>query len=171
MATVDISDLREHIETDAVDDVLTRLLNQAVTDVESRFGDDSARTDILDGGVSSVRLSRPASSVSSVTVQTDFTATATALTASDYVLLHGGRTLRRITLPNWENIVNVTFTPKTEENVRNMVIVELVRCGLTYQGLITREGVGDYSADLQGYTAERERIMQQLSNHRGFNFL
>jgi len=165
--SIDITDLREHIETDAVDDVLTRLLAQAQTDVEARLGTDAARTEVHEGGRESIRLRRPALSISSVSVRHTRSDTASSLLASDYEILHGGRTLCRTSWSVWEPIVTVVYLPRVEVDLRDMAIVELVRAALTYHGLISSEKVGDYSADLKSYTAERERILQQIMNHRG----
>lgn len=166
---ITISDLRDHIETDAVDAVLTRILAVAVADVEARFGDDAERTEVKDGKSRSIFLHRPASSISSVSVAETNSSTLTAITTSDYASLHGGRTLRRTTAAVWEPVVSVVYTPVSESALRDMLVVELSRAALSYQGLVSVEKVGDYAADLREYTAEREKLFQQVVNHRGFN--
>ena len=168
--TVLIADLREHIETDAVDDVLTRILYAAVSDVETRFGNDAERTLYRQGLGRSVALLRPVASVSAVKEYDKNHNLSYTLTTADYKLLFGGRILQRIG-GDWAAWVEITCTPKTEAEIRDMAVVELCRLELTYQGLITSESVGDYKAGLAEYTEARERILNQISNHRGFRFV
>jgi len=181
MATVTITDLRENIETDLPDAALTRLLAEAVLDVESRFGDDSAQTVVLDGGGRYLRLLRPAASVSAIVEKALDRSVLATLDATDYEVRHGGRLIERLEGGNnsrgegWADIVSVTYTPHAEEAIRNGVLIDLVKAAISYEGLIKNQVVGDYDSegDLapDTYTRERENILRRLSNHRGFRFL
>lgn len=179
MATVTISDLREHIETDLTDDALTRLLDGAVSDVEGRFGTDAAVTEERDAaGLRFIRLMRPATSITSVVEKGLDREVLYTLDASDYTLRHGGRLLERLTGGNnaryggWAPIVEVVYTPAEEEVIRNLVIIDLVRLDISYEGLVKNTQVGDHDTEgvlsSSAYRDEREAIMARLSNRRGF---
>lgn len=182
MATVTIEELRQHIETDLVDGALERLLDGAVFDVESRFGSDAAQTIERDGcDKRYISLPRPASGVTSVVEKDEYRNTLATLDTTDYVLRYGGRMLERLNGGTnargwgWAPLVVITFTPLAEEVIRNLVIVDLVKLDISYEGLNKETHVGDTKVigdkqNLGAYQSERETIMKRLSNSRGFRF-
>ena len=100
----------------------------------------------------------------------------TTLEAADYRVLHGGRTLQRLTGgPNghmyWAPLVKVTYTPKGDQAARDEVTIKLIALDLSYRGLIKSESAGDYSwsgsVASDSYTAERDKLIGSLATRSG----
>jgi hypothetical protein len=95
------------------------------------------------------------------------------LAAADYRVLHGGRTLQRLTGgPNgqsfWAPFVRVTYTPLGDQAARDEVTIKLIQLDLSYRGLIKSERAGDYQwAAGDSYTAERDKLLGSLSPASG----
>lgn len=97
----------------------------------------------------------------------------TTLVAADYRLLHGGRTLQRLsTGPHghlyWAPMVDITYTPAdlVTQAARDEVTIKLIQLDLSYRGLIKSERAGDYqwsgSVSSDSYSAEREKLLGSL---------
>lgn len=91
------------------------------------------------------------------------------LDASDYRILHGGRTIQRLTGgPNgrtyWAPMVRVTYTPDGPgQDERDEAAVKLVLVDLSYRGGLKSERAGDYSYTLSGDpAADRAAIIDAL---------
>src|SRR3546814_9048185 len=100
----------------------------------------------------------------------------TELTADDYRILHGGRTLERLVggtngATRWAPLVEVTYTPVSDAAKREEVVIKMVALDLTYRGLDKQESVGDYSRSgsvtSDAYTRERDALLQQLAPRPG----
>ena len=125
---------------------------------------------ILAGGALSVSERSPGNSGAG--------ATETVLTDADFRLLHGGRTLQRLTTgPNpaeyWAPLVSVTFTPATTpQPVRDEALLKLATLDLSYRGMIKSERAGDYQwsagTGSETYSTEREAIFASLVAQQGF---
>src|SRR3546814_19595823 len=99
----------------------------------------------------------------------------TELTADDYRILHGGRTLERLVggtngATRWAPLVEVTYTPVSAAAKREEVVIKMVALDLTYRGLAKQESVGDYSrpgsVPSAAYTPARDPLPQRLArNH------
>ena len=95
------------------------------------------------------------------------------LSASDWRVLHGGRTLQRLTGgPNgrsfWAPLVTVTYTPVGESAARDEATIKLIQLDLSYRGALKSERAGDYQMILyDAPAAEREAIIASLEQKRG----
>ncbi len=91
------------------------------------------------------------------------------LTADDYRVLHGGRTLQRLVSgPNgrscWAPLVKVTYTPAgPSQALRDEAAIKLALIDLSYRGGVKSERAGDYQITLSGDpAADREAILRSL---------
>ncbi len=121
-----------------------------------------------------VRLMRPALSITSVVELDTLHVVQQTFAPADFVLMHGGRTLRRLGGYSWPSLITVVYLPVPEVDIRDRVIIDLVRLALTYNGQIHQESIGDYSAGgsvtADTYQRERENLLSGISNRRGFRF-
>lgn len=176
---LDLATVRQHVETGLVDAALTRIMEDAVDEVEARFGTDAALTyDSYPTGPTVV-LPRKATSITSVELIASDGTVQETLSVSDY-RLRNSRILERLSggslsydwvkeydAPGWNStMVRVVFVPVPEESLRDRVALDLIRLQVQYEGVATQK-VGDYSMTAFDYTKERERILQGVSNRRG----
>ena len=103
----------------------------------------------------------------------------TLLDASDYRVMHGGRTLQRLTSgPNgrtyWAPLVRISYTPLGADSAAaasEETVIKLITLDLSYRGLIKSERAGDYqwagSLASDSYGAEREAILAGLDRPQG----
>lgn len=102
-------------------------------------------------------------------------ASETTLQAADYRVLHGGRTLQRLSGgPNgqtfWAPLVRVTYTPFGQAAARDEVTIKIMQLDLSYRGGLKSERAGDYQFSLGTDPAEeRERLLASLGSSRPFN--
>ena len=99
------------------------------------------------------------------------------LSAGDYRVLHGGRTLQRLTGgPNgrshWAPLVRITYSPAdAPQAARDEATIKLMLLDLSYRGLIKSEKAGDYqwqaSLTADSYAAERENIIASVGTPGG----
>lgn len=95
------------------------------------------------------------------------------LAATDYAVLHGGRTLQRLTGgPNgrshWAPLVRVTYSPISDQAVRDETAIKLIMLDLSYRGALKSERAGDYQFTLSGDpVADREAILSALATMPG----
>ena len=185
MADLTITQVREHVETGLVDAALQRLLDDAKSEVEMRFGDDTERTIFREPGVNVIRLRipRPALTLTSVTEHNQFgefqmSMETLVLDPLDYYLWPGGQILQRLwTGPNprygrWANRVEIKYTPQPEELMRHRLTIELIRLAVQHSGL-EEESVGDHMEKRyrnNTYLAMREQVLQSGANRRGLRF-
>lgn len=174
---LDLSIVRQHVETGLVDAALTRLMEDAVEEVEARFGTDDPVTETIRTSGEKIVLRRAAQSITSVsTIASD--GSATALDPSEYEL--NGRVLERLSggvisydwvthydaPEGWDAKVRVVYVPVPEATLRDRVALDLIRLAVQYQALQTQK-VGDYSMSAVDYHNERERILRGVANRRG----
>lgn len=173
------AEVKQHVETDLVDDAVTRLNDDADATVIDRFGplDTDMEQFFVDsrdypnGRDKFINLSRKPASIATITEQF-FDNTPTTLSADDYELV--GSQLRRLdtgTNPGtvWGHVVNVTFVPDDTTKTRKVVIIDLIKLEVEYRGLET-EWAGDYKmqAPAVGYHAAKEEILKRLVSRLGF---
>lgn len=98
----------------------------------------------------------------------------TLLAAGDYRILHGGRTIQRLTGgPNgrtyWAPLVRVTYTPDgVPQAARDEAVVKIAMIDLSYRGGMKSERAGDYQITLSGDpVADREAIITGLVPSNG----
>lgn len=174
------------LQTDLPDSELLTMIGNIELELDERFG--AAGTITVDLGDpvdpasrqrATLRLLRPANAALPVTVievdpgNTGNSADETALTAADFRLLHGGRTLQRLvggpnSRTHWAPLVRVTYTPTGLASARDEVTIKLIALDLSYRGLLRSERAGDYQMALSGdMAADREAILKALDDRRG----
>ena len=122
-----------------------------------------------------LRLQRPALTINYVKEYNGNGVLLWTLGAGDYQLLFNGRTLQRLqgglfAYSTWGDIVEVSYTPQSEQILRDRVVVDLVKLAIVYNGL-SEETVGDYkSKSYESYHLERERLLLSMGSSRGFRF-
>ncbi|RKR03582.1 hypothetical protein [Maricaulis maris] len=178
--------VKERTGSDLSDTELQAMIDGVTAEIVARFGpagpialemadptDPEART------LKTLRLARPIDDGEAITVtesdpaDTGLAATDIELDATDYRILHGGRTLQRLTGgPNgrshWAPLVTITYTPIGEAAARDEAVIKLVQLDLSYRGGLKSERAGDHSFTLSGNIAtEREQILESLAQRRG----
>jgi hypothetical protein len=174
------------VPSDLPDGELLSMIDDIAADLDERFGAAGVVTVELgdplnpaDRLLTTLRLTRPADTAQPVTVteiepgNTGLTSHETVLEATDFRVLHGGRTLQRLTGgPNarthWAPLVRVQYTPKGLIAARAEVTIKLIALDLSYRGALRSERAGDYQFTLSGdINADREAILQTLEDRRG----
>lgn len=166
MAAIDLAGLREHVGAGPSDAVLTDLLTAAQEAITSRYGSDTGTvTEYLRPFGQWVRLTRPTSSIGSVIEGT------TTLDSGLYEIWAGGADyIRRLdssgNVTSWAGMVEVAFTPISEEAERDRVTIALVDLDLNRASGITGITVGpwseQYTQDDKAYREAREAILTSL---------
>ena len=172
MALLTVDQIRQHVETDLVDDALTRLVDDADAEIIACEGVLAEHTDHQHGCQykADLWLSRRASEITEVIEEAS--ESETTLAADDYALRPGGLRLSRRsdgTNPRttWAPIVSVTFTPVSDVERRTRVLIDLVRLAVQFNALRS-ESAGDYSATSADYEEERRRILSRLGGGLSF---
>lgn len=166
---------RDFIETGLSDASLAVLVADATAEVTARFGTDATITVDLPGRWGTMlKLQRPASAIISVAEYTDQNLLIATLASTDYRLRNNGRILERITGGLWSRVywaysVHVVYTPSVESDLRNRVIIDLVRLAVQYD-TFDEATVGDVKTKQADYLRERERILMGMSNRRGLRW-
>jgi len=178
--------VRERTGSDLSDTELTAMINGITDEMNVRFGSAGPITVTL-GDLdepcgrksSTLRLARPLDAAQAVTIveelpgNTGLSLAKITLQAADYRVLHGGRTLQRVTGgPNpaslWAPLVNVTYTPIGETAARDEATIKLIQLDLSYRGGLKMERAGDYQFQLSpDFLDEREKIFEGLAQRRG----
>lgn len=184
MALLDRVKLR--VLSDLPDGELQAMIDAITAELDARFGVAGAITVVLGDPAdpasrfnTTLRLLRPADTAQTITVteidpgNTGSAADETELDAADFRVLHGGRTLQRLTGgPNarshWAPLVRVEYTPIGLAAARDEVTIKLIALDLSYRGALRSERAGDYQVTLSGdMAADREAILQTLEDRRG----
>lgn len=178
--------VRLRVETDLPDGELLDMIDAIAAELDARFGPAGAITvtlgDLNDPASRSnrtLRLIRAADAAMPITIteiapgNTGNAADETVLDPADFKLLHGGRTLQRLTggpngNPFWAPLVEVTYTPVGLVAARAEVTIKLIQLDLSYRGALRSERAGDYQFTLSGdMAADRETILKTLDDRRG----
>lgn len=178
--------VRERTGSDLSDTELTAMIAGITAELDARFGPAGAAVQTFgdlenpeDPALTTLRLTRPLDAGQAVTIREErpgnagTAALVTTLQAGDYRVLHGGRTLQRLTGgPNgqryWAPFVSVTYTPIGEAAARDEAVIKLAQLDLTWRGGLKMERAGDYHFTLaDNFADEREAIMNQLAQRRG----
>ncbi len=184
MALLDRIKLR--VPTDLPDSELLAMIDAITAELDARFGaagpitvelgDPLAPADRL---ATTLRLLRPADTAQPITIteidpgNTGLAAHETELAGADFRVLHGGRTLQRLTGgPNarthWAPLVRVEYTPIGLAAARDEVTIKLIALDLSYRGALRSERAGDYQVTLSGdMAADREAILRTLQDRGG----
>jgi hypothetical protein len=174
------------IPTDLPDSELLAMIDAIAAELDARFGVSGAVEAVL-GDINdpasrlntTLRLVRPADTTQPITIteidpgNTGNPEHETVLSALDFRVLHGGRTLQRLTGgPNarthWAPLVKVLYTPVGLVAARAEVTIKLIGLDLSYRGALRSERAGDYQITLSGdMAADREAILRTLDDRRG----
>lgn len=139
--------LRDHVTTDLINDALQTLLNAAEDAINARAGATGDRTEFLYGGGRFLTLARQATAIGVITET--YGSTVITLAADDYRIWPDGYTLERITGGTnsrwrWHGLVSVTYTPVTDESLRELVQIDLVESILNYSPGLVSERIGEW---------------------------
>ncbi|MFA6219596.1 MAG: hypothetical protein WC692_07425 [Erythrobacter sp.] len=178
--------VRLRVSTDLPDSELTAMIDAITAELDARFGLTGAiaielgdPADPANRLRTSLRLLRAADPAQPITIteidpgNTGNAADETVLTSADFRLLHGGRTLQRLTggtngRSHWAPLVRVLYTPIGMAAARDEVTIKLIALDLSYRGALRSERAGDYQITLSGdMAADREAILQTLEDRRG----
>lgn len=151
-----VARIRERVETDTDDEELNRIAAEAVFELNQRYGAEAlARTEYIDGGARSFRLSAPADPEATLTVYEDDEITS----ADDYRVIHDGLTVERLTGVFASNTY-VIYTPVDNSATRQEVVIKLVMLTLEYRGGMRYDRVGDAANGYAIYADEREALLR-----------
>ncbi|SCW61736.1 hypothetical protein SAMN02927924_01691 [Sphingobium faniae] len=172
--------------SDLPDSELQAMIDAITADMDARFGPAGPisvelgdPTDPCSRALRTLRLVRPLDDSQPVEIveidpsNSGLPDNEIQLAASDYAVLHGGRTLQRLTGgPNgrsfWAPMVRATYTPAGEQAARDEAVIKLMQLDLSYRGGLKSERAGDYQYTLSGdVAAEREAIFGALAQRRG----
>lgn len=178
--------IKLRVATDLPDEELQAMIDAITAELDARTGPAGAITvelgDPLNPGdrmLATQRLARPADTAQAITVteidpgNTGRAADELVLDPADFRVLHGGRTLQRLTGgPNprthWAPMVRVQYTPVGLAAARDEVTIKLIALDLSYRGAIRSEKAGDYAVTFSGdMAADREAILKTLDDRRG----
>ncbi len=178
-----IDRVKERVATDLSDSELTAMIAGIGAEIDMRFGPAGEITVTIGDPTDRQRwkktlgLARPldeAQPVAIVEIDPGSSGSAQAevtLDATDYRVLHGGRTLQRLSDGShgwawWAPMVRLTYTPIGQSAARDEVTIKLVQLDLSYRGLLKSESAGDYqwsgSLASDSYATERENILSSL---------
>lgn len=175
-ALITTAQAREHIETDLGDAALQRIIDDADAAIIERYGAHAGNVVAdIDRGPNPTALifrDRPIDAVVSLLEFSDrHSLTSVALNPLDYRILHGGRTIERLTTgPNaaswWGERLVLTYAPTADAARRTMLEIDLVKLRAKYEAL-KDEGIGDYRAGHVDYEAEWNRLLGRLAPKLG----
>jgi hypothetical protein len=170
MTLLTLAQVREHVETDLVDDALQRLIDAEDEEILKRCGPPTSQTEILKGGDTHLYLSRLVSTITSIAEQVEDTTT--TLAADDYDLWWNQALEREEDGTNpravWGERVTVVYLPQDQTSQRIMTLIQLVQLAVRYSGVQQESvGSGDYSVGNYDYQHERERLLRKLEPRGG----
>lgn len=175
--------LKERIETDLSDTELRAMIDAVTEEIDSRFGANGERTVWLgdDRGVAGdrkfVTLRRRIDTAQAITIveldppDSGDASAETTLAADDYRVLHGGRTIERLSggtngRTHWAPLVKVTYTPVSDAKRREEVIIQVVQLEIRARG-VSSERAGDWQANYPELARAREELIAPLASRRG----
>lgn len=181
--------VKERTGSDLSDSELQAMIDGIAAEIEARYGALGAVTveigsldDPYSRKLRTLRLLRPVDTGQAVTIvevdpaHTGDASAEVTLAADDYRVLHGGRTLQRLTGGTngrswWAPLVTVTYTPQgnaAAQAARDEAAIRIMQLDLSWRGGLKSEKAGDYSFTLGGDpVAEREAILAGLAPRQG----
>jgi len=178
--------VRLRVPSDLPDGEIAAMIAAASAEIDARLGAAGPVTVVLgnplaptDRLLATLRLHRPADPGQPITIteiapgNAGAAADETLLDPADFAVLHGGRTLLRLTggphpAAFWAPSVRVSYTPVQLAAAREEAIIKLIALDLSYRGALRSERAGDYQFALSGdMAADREAILRALENQRG----
>lgn len=170
MTLLTLAQVREHVETDLVDDALQRLIDAEDEELLKRFGAPTSQTEILRGGGTHLYLTRLVSTITSIAERVEDTTT--TLATDDYDLWWNQALERKDDGTNardiWGERVTVVYVPQDQTSQRIMTLIQLVQLAVRYTGVQSESvGSGDYAVGNLDYQHERERLLRKLEPRGG----
>ncbi len=184
-----IDRVKERTGSDLSDTELQAMIDAITAEIEARFGPTGERTIELGDPAdpesryrATIRITPPLDATKAVTIverdpgNSGLVAAELILAAADYRVLHGGRTLQRLTGgPNGRQFfaptVSITYTPigdAGDQAAREEAVIKLMQLDLSYRGGLKSERAGDYQFTLAGdIGAERQTIFEGLATRHG----
>lgn len=184
-----IDRVKERTGSDLSDTELAAMIASIAAEMDLRFGPVGPVETVLGDPTDpdsrqrrTLRLTRPIDSGEDITIvevdpaNSGAAASEIELATGDYAILHGGRTLQRLTGgPNgrgyWAPLVRVSYTPVgalAEQAARDEAAIKLIQLDLSWRGGLKSERAGDYQITLSdNQAAEREKIFEGLATARG----
>lgn len=178
--------VKERTGSDLSDAELQAMIDGITAEIDARLGpvgqitvEIGDPTDPSSRALRTLRLPRPADTAAAITVTELDPANsgtgdeATVLDDTDFRVVHGGRTLQRLTggahgRCHWAPLVTVTYTPIADQAARDEATIKLVALDLSYRGGLKSERAGDYQFTLSGDpAADREAIFASLAPKSG----
>lgn len=181
-----IDRVKERTGSDLSDAELQAMIDAIAAEIAARFGPAGEITvelgdleDPLSRKSRTLRLARPIDTGETVTIteydphNSGLAPAEVILTAGDYRVLHGGRTLERLTggtngRSYWAPLTKIVYTPADITSAaRDEAVIRIMALDLSSRGLLKSERAGDYSYTLGDAEAEREKILASLSARSG----
>jgi hypothetical protein len=180
--------IKERASPDMSDDELNAMIAGIVAEISARVGPVGTVTAHLgdlsapeDANFRTLKLNLPADLTQPIVVaecnpgNSGAAAAQLLLTAADFRILHGGRTLQRLNSgPNpaefWAPSVTATYTATGPAQAqRDEIVIKLMLIDLSYKGLLKSERAGDYqwTGSTDSYTGERDALLSGLGNPSG----
>lgn len=182
-----IDRVKERAPSDISDSELQAMIDTISAELDARLGpvgpitvdlgDPSDPHSRLDR---TLRVNRPIDTAQAVTIterdpgNSGDASAEIVLDPTDYRILHGGRTLQRLTTgPNgrthWAPLIELTYTPVgIGEAIRDEATIKLMQIDLSYRGALKSERAGDYQFTLSGDPiADRDAILNSLAPTSG----
>lgn len=181
--------VKERTGSDLSDAELQAMIDAIAAELAARFGpvgqitvELGDPTDPCSRERRNLRLPRPADTAQAITIveldpaNSGLAATEIQLDATDYAVLHGGRTLQRLTGGThgrfrWAPLVKVTYSPVGDQAQRDEVTIKIITLDLSYRGQVKMEQAGDYrwqgALTPDAYAAERESLLASLAPRTG----
>lgn len=172
--------------SDLSDTELQAMITAIAAELDARLGpagEITVELGDLDDPVSrmqrTLRLNSPIDVTQPVTIIEDEPADSglalarTTLDPTDFRVLHGGRTVQRLTGgPNgrsfWAPLVTLTYTVAGAAAARDEATIKLIQLDLSYRGGLKSERAGDYQFTLgSDPVADREAIIAALGQRGG----
>jgi hypothetical protein len=170
MSYLTVAKLRDHVETDLLDDALQRLIDDAEQSIVNKVGELTSETDFVNnsGGANRLFLKRMAASITTVVEELEEvpgTFTAMTLAEDDYQLVDHNQVVRLSDGTNprarWGDRVTIVYIPKNDAPMRIGTTIDLVKLAIEFTGLDS-ERVGDWSSSQNDYQRKRNEILQRL---------
>lgn len=169
-----VEQVREHVETDLVDDALERVLDAADAEIIRRLGPLLTQTEVLEGGAVHLPLSRAAASITSASERFATNGmgyqTVALVVADDLRLLDDGRRVERLfdgsnPADAWRGEVTIVYAPADAGAAeRAMLLVNLIKLDLGYTGHLV-QSVGDVRVQsLQEYNDARAALFRPFAS-------
>ena len=170
--------LKGRVETDMLDLELQRMIDAEIAEIDDRFGAIVEITILAEGNLHFVSVHRPIDEAETIAIveidpaNTGAAANRVTIAADDYRITNGGRTIERLidgtnVGDHWASLVELTYTPVSDQTQRDEAVIKLVHLSLTYNGLAKQQSVGDFSfsgsVTADAFDREREVLINRLA--------